>query len=174
MIDEQRTPRAFLSPLLTGVGLGATLYAAFLLTGHGLGAFGFFRDLTAALAAWTDPFWASENAYLSNFLSEGGLLSGWITWEIGGVAIGGLLGSLVARRFRFKIERGAGVASVSRLAYALFGGMLTGLGAALARGCTSGLGLSGGAVLSSGAFVFLLGFFVAGVLAAIGLKGLWK
>jgi hypothetical protein len=174
MIDSHRTPRAFLSPLLTGAGLGATLYAAFLLTGHGLGAFGFFRDLAAAMAVWIEPFWAAENAYLSNFISEGGLLSGWITWEIAGVAVGALVGSLAARRFRFTIERGAGVASASRLAYALFGGALTGLGAALARGCTSGLGLSGGAVLSAGAFVFLIGFFLAGVLAAIGLQRLWR
>ena len=174
MSDESAVPRSFLSPLLAGAGLGATLYTAFLLTGHGLGAFGFFRDATAALAAWAAPFWVSENPYLSNFLGDGGLLSGWITWEIAGVAIGALLGSLAARRFRFKIERGGGVARPSRLAYALLGGLLTGLGAALARGCTSGLGLSGGAVLSAGAFVFLLGFFLAGVLAAIGLKGIWK
>jgi len=58
--------------------------------------------------------------------------------------------------------------------FALCGGTLTGLGAALARGCTSGLGLSGGAVLSAGAFVFLLGFFLAGLLAALFSKRLWR
>jgi uncharacterized membrane protein YedE/YeeE len=57
---------------------------------------------------------------------------------------------------------------------ALLGGVLTGLGAAFARGCTSGLGLSGGAVLSAGAFVFLIAFFLAGVAASVFLKKLWR
>jgi len=168
------TPRGFLSPLVAGLGLGATLYLTFLLAGHGLGAHGFFRDLTAALAAWASPFWATENAYLSTFLDEKGPLSTWVAWEIAGVAIGALAASLATRRFYFKIERGAGTAPATRLVFALCGGTLTGLGAALARGCTSGLGLSGGAVLSAGAFVFLLGFFLAGLLAALFSKRLWR
>lgn len=174
MVDTHRTPRDFLSPLLAGAGLGVTLYLTFLLTGHGLGAYGFFRDLTAAFSAWAWPFWAAENAYLSTFVQESGPFSTWIAWEIAGVAIGALAASLATRRFRFKIERGQGVAPASRLALALAGGVLTGLGAALARGCTSGLGLSGGAVLSAGAFVFLLAFFLAGALAALLTKRLWR
>jgi uncharacterized membrane protein YedE/YeeE len=167
-------PRKFLSPLAAGLGLGATLYLSFLLTGHGLGAFGFFRDLTASLAAWVKPFWAAENPYLLTFLYEDGPLSTWIAWEVAGIGVGGLAGSLAARRFRFKIERGPGISSGARLVFALLGGLLTGLGAALARGCTSGLGLSGGAVLSAGAYVFLIAFFVAGVSASVFSKRLWR
>ncbi|MCO5126333.1 MAG: YeeE/YedE family protein [Rhodobacteraceae bacterium] len=37
-----------------------------------------------------------------------------------------------------------------------------GFGSRLARGCTSGLGLSGGATLAVSGFVFLAGFFLAG------------
>ena len=174
MSDSRRIPRPFLSPLAAGGGLGITLYASLLLTGHGLGAFGFFRDLAAWLAEAAAPFWTAENMYLSNFIHEDGPLSSWIAWVIGGVAIGALAASLFFRRFRFKVERGAGIATTWRLLYALLGGALTGLGAALARGCTSGLGLSGGAVLSAGAFVFLLGFFAAGVLVSIGSKRIWR
>jgi|WetSurMetagenome_2_1015567.scaffolds.fasta_scaffold423917_2 uncharacterized protein len=169
-----RMPRNFVSPLAAGLGLGATLYLSFLLTGHGLGAFGFFRDLTASLAASVKPFWAAENPYLLTFLYEDGPLSTWIAWEVAGIAVGALAGSLAARRFRFKIERGSGISSGTRLVFALLGGVLTGLGAALARGCTSGLGLSGGAVLSAGAFVFLIAFFIAGVLGSVALKRLWR
>jgi uncharacterized membrane protein YedE/YeeE len=168
------TPRNFLSPLAAGIGLGAILYVSFLLTGHGLGAYGFFRDLTASLAAWVKPFWAAENTYLLTFLYEDGPLSTWIAWEVAGIGVGALAGSLAAHRFRFKIERGPGISSGTRLVFALLGGALTGLGAALARGCTSGLGLSGGAVLSAGAFVFLIAFFLAGVSVSVFLKRLWR
>jgi uncharacterized protein len=167
-------PRNFLSPLAAGVGLGATLYLSFLLTGHGLSAFGFFRDLTASAAAWAKPFWTAEDAYLLTFLYEDGPLSTWIAWEVAGIGVGALAGSLAASRFRFRIERGPRISSGTRLIFALLGGMLTGLGAALARGCTSGLGLSGGAVLSAGAFVFLCAFFLAGLLASVFLKRLWR
>lgn len=167
-------PRNFLSPLAAGIGLGLTLYASFLLTGHGLGAYGLFRDLTASLAAWVKPFWAAENTYLLTFQYEGGPLSTWVAWEVAGIGIGALAASLAARRFRFKIERGPGISSGTRLVFALLGGVLTGLGAALARGCTSGLGLSGGAVLSAGAFVFLFAFFLAAVLVSVFLKKLWR
>jgi len=40
------------------------------------------------------------------------------------------------------------------------------VGARIAAGCTSGVGLSGAAVLSVAGFVFLGAFFVAGLIAA--------
>jgi uncharacterized membrane protein YedE/YeeE len=167
-------PRNFLSPLAAGIGLGATLYLSFLLTGHGLGVYGFFRDLTASLAAGVKPFWAAENPYFLNFLYADGPFSTWIAWQVAGIGIGGLAGSLAARRFRFKIERGPSISSGTRLVFALLGGVLTSLGSALARGCTSSLGLSGGAVLSTGAFVFLCAFFLAGLLVSVFSKRLWQ
>ena len=49
---------------------------------------------------------------------------------------------------------------------ALFGGLLAGFGARIAAGCTSGLGLSGAAVLSLAGFTFLGTFFAVGLLAS--------
>ena len=54
-----------------------------------------------------------------------------------------------------------------RLGLALVGGMIAGLGARIALGCTSGLGLSGSATLATAGFLFLIGFFATG--AAFGL-----
>ncbi len=48
-----------------------------------------------------------------------------------------------------------------------------GIGAALARGCTSGLALSGGAMLSLGAWTFMVALFLAGFLAAPLVRRLW-
>jgi hypothetical protein len=55
----------------------------------------------------------------------------------------------------------------------VLGGILSGFGASLARGCTSGIGLSGGATLSVAAYIFLIGFFVAGLLTAKITKRIW-
>ncbi|MGA9056855.1 MAG: YeeE/YedE thiosulfate transporter family protein, partial [Terriglobia bacterium] len=53
------------------------------------------------------------------------------------------------------------------------GGVLTGYGARLARGCTSGLALSGGAVLSAGAWAFMMAVFAAGFIGAYFVRRYW-
>jgi len=154
-------PRGYWPPLVAGVALGLVLYATFMVTGHGLGASGFFARLAAATAGVVAPEAAADNAYLGLYL-KGNPLAGWITWEVLGVIAGGLIGSLVGRRFRPGIEKGRGVSSPRRLTGAFAGGALVGVGSRLARGCTSGLGLSGGATLAVAGFVFLIAFFVVG------------
>ena len=59
--------------------------------------------------------------------------------------------------------------------YAWLGaGVLTlGFGAAMARGCTSGQALSGGAVLSVGSWAFMMMVFAGGYLLAYPLRRLW-
>ncbi|MBU0631110.1 YeeE/YedE family protein [bacterium] len=171
MLNHNR-PRRFLPPLVAGMGLGLTLMGIFLLSGHGLGASGFFKRVTALLGDALFGTWAQDNAYLGSFL-KGYPLDSWISWEVGGVAIGGLLGSLLGRRFKVKVERGHSIDVPTRFVLALTGGVLSGFGAALARGCTSGTGLSGGATLSVSAYLFLIGFFVAGLLTAKITRKVW-
>lgn len=171
---SDRQPHKFWSPLLAGIGLGFALLAMFLFTGHGLGANGYFTRLTIWLGESLNPAWVESNAFLKVYLSNGNPLNEWISWEIAGVAMGALIVSLVAKRFSWKIERGAGVGVILRLVLALCGGVLTGFGALLARGCTSGLGLSGGATLAIAAFVFLSAFFIVGLLMSALTKRLWK
>ncbi len=155
-------PRPYWHPLAAGVLLGLVLLATFLVTGHGLGASGFFTRLTAAVGAWIAPAATAANAYLGPYLGAGPL-AGWITWEILGVLLGGLAGSLWSGRFRAGLERGPRSGRGGRLAWAFAGGVLVGFGARLARGCTSGLGLSGGAALGVGGFIFLVTFVAAGI-----------
>jgi uncharacterized membrane protein YedE/YeeE len=49
-----------------------------------------------------------------------------------------------------------------------------GLGARLARGCTSGLGLTGGATLSVGSWLFVLAAFAGAYVAAPFLRKAWR
>lgn len=153
--------RPFWHPVIAGVALGAVLLLTFLITGHGLGASGFFTRLSVWVSNLVNPAWTEANAYFGPFLA-GNPLASWITWEIVGVLIGAFAGAVTSGRFRLMAERGPRAGINSRLLYALAGGILTGFGARLARGCTSGLGLSGGATLAVAGFLFLIAFFIAG------------
>lgn len=168
------SPRSFWSPLLAGAALGAVLLATFLFTGHGLGASGFFARATAWLGSVVAEPTTKANSYLGLFLRGGNPLASWITWEIIGVALGALIASTSSGRFRFRIDGAPRLGRGTRLGMAFAGGALTGFGARLARGCTSGLGLSGSAPLAVAGFVFLIGFFVAGVLISALIRGAWK
>lgn len=167
-------PREFWPPLAAGIALGLVLVAMFLMTGHGLGASGIFKRSAAWLSDMNDPVWSAANGFFKAFLGKGHPFDDWISWEIAGVAIGALVASLSSRRFCLKIERGPRIGVSGRLGLALAGGILTGFGVARARGCTSGLGLSGGATLAVAAFVFLIAFFVAGVLVSRLTWRIWQ
>ncbi|MEQ8388926.1 MAG: YeeE/YedE thiosulfate transporter family protein [Alphaproteobacteria bacterium] len=166
--------KQFWSPLLAGILLGLVLFLAFLITGHGFGASGFFTRATVALSAALAPAWTETNAYLGPYVQAGGVLASWITWEIIGLVIGAFAGSLVSGRFRATVERGRASSRGRRMVFAFAGGLLVGFGARLARGCTSGLGLSGSATLAVAGFLFLLCFFAAGFLAHHFVRRDWE
>ncbi len=166
-------PRPFWPPFAAGVALGLVLLFSFIITGHGLGASGFFARLAAWLSSLLAADWAQQNSYLAPYL-RGNPLGAWISWEIVGVILGGFLGAAAAGRFRLGIEHGPRISSGSRLGFALLGGVLTGFGARLAQGCTSGIGLSGSAALAVAGFVFLAGFFLAGFITSAFTRRLWQ
>lgn len=172
-MNNDKSPRKFWSPLIAGIGLGLTIIGMFVVTGHGLGAYGFYKRVTLWLSNDISSQWTQANTYLSASLNKLHPLDIWVSWEVAGIAFGALLGSMLARRFKFKIERGSSINITSRLSLAILGGLLSGFGAALARGCTSGLGLSGAANLSVAAFLFLMGFFIAGLLMANITRKVW-
>jgi uncharacterized membrane protein YedE/YeeE len=49
-----------------------------------------------------------------------------------------------------------------------------GVGAVLARGCTSGLGLTGGALLSVGSWLFIAAAFAAAYLVSPLMRKTWR
>ncbi|MGD9864215.1 MAG: YeeE/YedE thiosulfate transporter family protein, partial [Pseudodonghicola sp.] len=116
----------------------------------------------------------AENAYFGPFIQAGAPLASWITWEVIGVVVGAYLGSRRAGRISVKVERGPHVTPLQRFGYAFAGGVLVGFGSRLARGCTSGLGLSGGATLAVAGFVFLIGFFAAGFIVTMMFRRIWQ
>ena len=65
------------------------------------------------------------------------------------------------RRIAFTVERGPRITDGQRLALAFAGGFIAAYGAKIAKGCTSGQALTGGAMLNVGSLVFMLAVFAA-------------
>jgi hypothetical protein len=149
------------NPYVAGIVLGLVLLASFVLTGRGLGASGTFKHLEAALLHAANPTWTEENGNVAAFFTSPGRssLNDWIVWLSVGSAIGGLVSVLTGRRFRVETVRGPRAAVENRWALAVFGGVLSGFAAQLARGCTSGQALTGGAQLAVGSWVFMFAVF---------------
>ena len=166
--------RAYADPYACGVALGLVLLAAYQLAGRGLGASGAFASGASALAAAADPSGARANAYFEAYLGGGGPASDWLVFELAGVIVGGVLSALLSGRLRLGIDKGPSASTRVRLAAAAAGGTLMGIGAMLARGCTSGQALTGGALLSVGSWLFMAALFVAGFAAARLLRRLWQ
>jgi hypothetical protein len=74
---------------------------------------------------------------------------------------------------RLETRKGPRVSTRARWALAFAGGAVMAYGARLARGCTSGQALSGGAVLSVGSWAFMLAVFAGGYAVAWSLRRLW-
>jgi len=160
----------YLNPLLAGLLLGLVLLMTFAITGHGLGATGFTTRLAAWIGMYVAPAATNANDYLGGMVEEGKPLNAWITWQVLGVAIGALLSAFLAKRIHIQLDGKKFLGGSMRPMTALFGGILAGFGARVAAGCTSGLGLSGAAVLSLAGFTFLGTFFAVGLLASRFLK----
>ena len=167
-------PRPYADPYLAGVGLGLVLLASFVLAGRGLGASGAFATTAASAVQALAPEAAAGNAFLADHLADGGPLRDWLVVEIAGVIAGGLLSAALANRLGVRVERGGQVSASHRLTSAVSGGALMGLGAVLARGCTSGQALTGGALLSLGAWLFIGAAFAAAYLVAFATRRSWS
>ena len=166
--------KPYSNPYLAGFGLGLVLLSAFVIMGRGLGASGAFASGAAAVAAAAAPKSASANDYFARYLSASGSPRiDWLVVELIGVVIGGFVSALLAGRFRRTIEKGPRISGAARLRLAFTGGGVMGVGAVLARGCTSGQALTGGALLSVGSWIFIGAAFAAAYAAAPLLRKTW-
>jgi uncharacterized protein len=155
--SAQSTPQPYMNPSVAGIVLGVVLLSAFVVAGRGLGASGAFADFVAAALDRITPSFVTARPALADRLPSGVRLADeWIVWQIVGLVIGAALSAKLAGRWGKPISGGiAQRPSRARIARAVAGGVLMGIGARLAYGCTSGLALSGGAMLATGAWVFI-------------------
>lgn len=167
---------AYMNPYLAGIGLGLVLLAAFVTMGRGLGASGAFSAAVAWAVSAVAPGYVAQNEYLSPYIGDGSThpLKAWLVFEVMGVFAGALLSGLLAGRVKRVIEKGPRVSNPARLALAFVGGMLMAIGADLARGCTSGQALTGGALLNAGSWAFMMCVFGGAYAAAWFLRREWR
>jgi len=168
--------RAYMNPYLAGIGLGLVLLAAFVTMGRGLGASGAFSAAVAWALDAVAPDYVARNEYLSPYVGDGSThpLKAWLVFELTGVFVGALLSGLLAGRMKLVIEKGPRVSSAARLLLAFAGGMLMAIGADLARGCTSGQALTGGALLNAGSWAFMMCVFGGAYSVAWLFRREWK
>jgi hypothetical protein len=162
-VTATASDRGYADPLRVGVALGGVLFAAIALAGRGIGASGAFASSAAAAVDAVAPAYAGQHPYLGAWIPKGstGLLGDWIVVEILAVMVGAWISARLASRVRHRVVLVGARTGNRRLMHALAGGVLMGAGARLARGCTSGLALTGGALLATGAWVFIPVTFVA-------------
>ena len=169
--------KRYSDPYLAGVGLGLVLLAAYVLVGRGLGASGGFASVVAAgTAAVEGTTRASASPALAPYLVRGvaSPLGDWLVLELAGVVVGGFCSAWLAGRLRRAVEHGPQVDARQRMFVSIGGGALMGFGAKLARGCTSGQALTGGALLSAGSWIFIATCFASGYLFAPMARRLWR
>lgn len=170
MNDEKR----YMNPYLAGILLGCVLFVSNLAFGHGLGASGGLASVVGWIGDVFAPGHTDNNAYLVNLVRvKPHALDNWVVWEIFGVLIGGFVSGLLAGRVKVETFKGPSISTRARWAFALLGGTIAGFGVRLARGCTSGQALSGGAVLAAGSWAFMFAVFGGAYLLAWFVRRLW-
>jgi hypothetical protein len=160
------------NPYLTGMLLGATLLASFLVLGAGLGASAGLARLGASLEAAVLPAHTAASEYFGRWGANP--LNYYLVYMLAGVFLGGLFSALLARRVKVTIERGESFPARRRLGLALVGGILVGYASRLAAGCTSGQALTGAALMLNGSLAFMIAVFVGGYAAAYFFRRQWQ
>jgi uncharacterized membrane protein YedE/YeeE len=179
------TPQPFWNSYLAGIALGLVLLASFVLTGRGLGASGAVTRMAAltiqkveasangGTSAEGDTI-ARRNGYTGQYLKgPADPLDDFLVYMFVGVMVGGFVSGVLARRSSFEVAHGPNTNVRRRLILAMVGGFVSAFGTRLARGCTSGQALTGGATLALGSWVFMLAVFAGGYAVAWFVRKEW-
>ena len=161
------------NPYLAGMLLGAVLLATYAVTGRGLGATAAFSALAAWLAGLASSSGVSVNPVHARYWNDGLPLANWTLFLLIGAALGAFASGWQGGRLGLSIERGPQVGDRTRLVLAFAGGFIAAFGAKIAKGCTSGQALTGGAILNAGSLVFMGAVFASAYALAYFVRKEW-
>ena len=170
-VDAAAKP--YWNPYAVGVLLGLVLLATYAVTGRGLGATAAFGALDAWLVSLVAPEHAAANAALAKYYNDGAPLSSWTLFLAAGAFVGAFVSGVLGRRVSWSTEHGPQVSADRRLALAFVGGFIAAYGAKIAKGCTSGQALTGGAILNVGSLVFMGAVFASAYALAWFVRKEW-
>jgi len=100
-------------------------------------------------------------------------LDDWIVPVFFGALLGGFASGARNGRLRLTTTRGPHISDRTRWLMSFLGGVIFLYGARMARGCTSGQALSGGATLAAGSWAIMLAIFGGAYLLAYFVRKLW-
>lgn len=168
-------PKPYWNPYLSGIGLGMVLLLSFVIMGRGLGASGAFSSGVAYVMEKIAPARTTSNEFYAEYIGDGTTnpLKDWLVFEVLGVFAGGFISGALGGRLKKTIEKGPNFTDKKRLIYAFSGGVLMGIGSKLARGCTSGQALTGGAALNLGSWAFMMCVFAGAYALAYFVRRQW-
>ena len=173
-MSTTREPRPYVNPYVAGTLLGGVLFLSIYVTGGGLGASAGMSRVQTGVLDLLAPGHVDRVAYFAEM--AGGSRSPWAHYAIYmlvGTVLGGFVSGLLNRRVKLETRKGPRISVRARLGFALLGGLIMGYGARMARGCTSGQALSGGATLSVGSWTFALAIFASAYAVAWFFRRLW-
>ena len=174
-MSQQSRARPYINPYLAGTLLGIVLFLAFFITGSGLGASGGLNRLLVFAQNAISPEHIDQVPYLLKMAGgDANPLDSWIVFLTVGTIFGGFISGLLGRRIKLETNKGPQIGNKTRWLMAFIGGALMGYGARLARGCTSGQALSGGAVLSVGSWAFMFAVFAGAYALAYFFRKFWN
>ena len=174
MKEKKQNRHVYWNPYFGGFLFGILILLTFFITGRGIGASGAMKSSVVAITDVITHDHAESNAYYSKFLKEDkSPLNNWLVLEAIGVLIGAFISGGLTGRIGWRTQHSPKITRKRRLIFALGGGILFGLGAQIARGCTSGAALSGLAVLSTGGFITMISIFGTGFLVAYFFRKNW-
>ncbi len=168
--------KKYMNPYFAGVLLGLLLIATIYITGRGLGASGAIKSYAITAVKTVAPSHTENAKFYKEYSKEhagGSPLMTWLVFEVTGVLIGAFLSGLISNRLDLKFEKGPHISTNIRIAGALIGGILWGIGSQLGRGCTSGAALSGLAVMSTGGIITMFAIFAGAYAFAYFFRKFW-
>ncbi len=155
------------SPYAAGIGIGVLSWFAFLLSDHPLGVSTAFARSSGMIETAFRGEKARSRPYYQRFTPK-------IDWEwmlVIGLILGAALSATLSGDFYFRFMPEVWVAEFGdgwllRWFTAFIGGVILGIGARWANGCTSGHALSGTMQLVASSWVAAIGIFAGGIITA--------
>ena len=156
------------SPYAVGIGIGILSWVTFVLSNKPIGCSTAFTRTSGMIEKLFRGRKVEEKPYYKQFAPE-------IDWEwmlVVGVVIGAFISAQLSQQFaaNWVPEAWAAVfggSPIARWIVALVGGILMGLGARWAGGCTSGHGISGTLQLAASGWIAAVCFFIGGIATAM-------